>query len=82
MRKPKNNRYRKREFITQSAKKRKMGAERVGPTTERGYKVKRVSKMYKMVHLEFTNDRLATIEGERLVGKSRTGQFYIYLRCV
>ena len=71
MRKPKNNKYRKREFITQSAKKRKMGAERVGPTTERGYKVKRVSKMYKMVHLEFTNDRLATI-----------GQFYIYLRRV
>ena len=28
MRKPKNNKYRKREFITQSAKKRKMGAER------------------------------------------------------
>ena len=45
MRKPKNNKFRKREFINHAIKKRKLRVERVGPRirAEWGYKVKCVS---------------------------------------
>ena len=76
MRKPKNNKYRKREFI--ATKKRKLRVERVGPRirAEWGYKVKCVSKRYKIAALEFTNHkRLAMITLDEPVG-----QFHIFLR--
>jgi len=79
MRKPKNNKYRKREFINNHAtKKRKLRVERVGPRTraEWGYKVKCVSKRYKIAALEFTNhERLATIKGDMAGKWHKLGNF-------